>query len=408
MVNDLRRLLDIGAISPDDLQGVPQNILSQLMQQEQPMPEPRYDIAPMQLNTMRAENGPDAGKVTSLDFNRGQSMGGPQQSQQMQVIGTGNGTTVNLGAEAMNGRPNIDMTRPPVDVMGAKAYYSKDEPGVAYVMGPNPKKIILGYDMQGSMALNKSRLADDAVRTNMAHTEEQIAASQQARNTKEGIPGMGIPQSLLEKQFGKAPDGKRWTPTGELEDVPGSGGGKLTESQGKAAGLASRAEAAHQILTDLEGKGVLTPSLIKQGAESVPLVGGALSTAVNAMGVPSTAQNKVEQAQRDFVNAALRVESGASISQSEFDNARKQYFPQPGDSPEVIAQKQQAREREIRSLAIQAGPGAGTAGVSAKDPAKKSETLQTPPNAAQYAGKRMQAPDGTLYKSDGIRWVRVG
>ena len=49
-------------------------------------------------------------------------------------------------------------------------------------------------------------------------------------------------------------------------------------------------------------------------------------------------RQKLEQAQRDFANAILRKESGAAISQSEFANTRQQYFPQPGDSEEVIAQ----------------------------------------------------------------------
>jgi hypothetical protein len=292
-----------------------------------------------------------------------------QQSQaprMMQVIGTGGGTRVTLPPEQAPDKVNLDYSRSPLQVMGgAKAIYSKDEPGVAYVLGSDGRpvsKVLLGYDMQGSMLLNRANLEQDQTRAQIAHTNEQIAASQAARNQKEGIPGAGIPQSVLEKQYGKAPQGQRWTLDGQLEDIPGGSGKALTESQGKAAGLASRAQEAHNILSGLEGQGVLTPGLIKQGAEAVPLVGGALAMGVNklpaALGGPSSDQQKVEQAQRDFVNAALRVESGASISQSEFDNARKQYFPQPGDSPEVIQQKQQAREREIRSLAIQAGPGA--------------------------------------------------
>lgn len=50
-----------------------------------------------------------------------------------------------------------------------------------------------------------------------------------------------------------------------------------------------------------------------------------------------------EQAERNFVNATLRRESGAAISPSEFENARKQYLPQPGDGPDVLAQKKANR-----------------------------------------------------------------
>lgn len=129
----------------------------------------------------------------------------------------------------------------------------------------------------------------------------------------------------------------------------------LTESQGKATGMALRAQTAHDTLMKLENAGTMTPGYIKRSAEAVPFVGEGLGTLTNW--TQSGNQQKVEQAQRDFVNAALRVESGAAISQSEFDNAKKQYFPQPGDSKAVIEQKRKNRETEIASLKIQAGPG---------------------------------------------------
>lgn len=136
----------------------------------------------------------------------------------------------------------------------------------------------------------------------------------------------------------------------------------LTESQGKAAGLALRAQAAHEILNGLEDAGTMRPGFIKSNAAAAPLLGGLAGPLTNW--TQSDAQQKAEQAQRDFVNAALRVESGASISQSEFENARKQYFPEINDSPAVIKQKRQAREREIQSLKVQAGSGAKKIGSS--------------------------------------------
>jgi hypothetical protein len=49
------------------------------------------------------------------------------------------------------------------------------------------------------------------------------------------------------------------------------------------------------------------------------------------------------QARLDFISAILRRESGAAISAGEFVTEEKRYFPMPGDSPQVIAQKRQAR-----------------------------------------------------------------
>jgi hypothetical protein len=65
-----------------------------------------------------------------------------------------------------------------------------------------------------------------------------------------------------------------------------------------------------------------------------------------------------DQAKRDFINAILRRESGAVISEEEFANAEQQYFPQPGDGPEVIAQKRANRENAIRGIEVSAGQGA--------------------------------------------------
>lgn len=64
----------------------------------------------------------------------------------------------------------------------------------------------------------------------------------------------------------------------------------------------------------------------------------------------STEQQQYEQAQRDFINSKLRQESGAVISDQEFDNARKQYFPQPWDSDEVIKQKSKNRQLVIEEM----------------------------------------------------------
>ncbi|KQN80470.1 hypothetical protein ASF03_21350 [Rhizobium sp. Leaf68] len=65
---------------------------------------------------------------------------------------------------------------------------------------------------------------------------------------------------------------------------------------------------------------------------------------------------KYDQARRDFINAQLRRESGAVISPDEFDNANRQYFPQPGDKPEVLEQKRKSRETVINAMIRDAGP----------------------------------------------------
>lgn len=131
----------------------------------------------------------------------------------------------------------------------------------------------------------------------------------------------------------------------------------LTESQGNATGFGLRAQKANDLLIGLENDGTFGKgSQLKQGLGTVPLIGGVLETLANKA-LPAD-QQKYEQAQRDFVNAVLRKESGANINKEEFENARKQYFPQIGDGPDVIEQKRKNRANSIQSLAIQAGAGA--------------------------------------------------
>lgn len=148
----------------------------------------------------------------------------------------------------------------------------------------------------------------------------------------------------------------RMEPVRGPDGVPVMGSKPLTEFQGKSTSFGMRADAASKIIDQVGQGGKVQPSLLKRAAESVPLIGEGLGMAAN--GLQSPEQQQVEQAQRDFVNAVLRQESGAAVSASEFDNARKQYFPQPGDSAEVVAQKKANREAAINGFRISAGPGA--------------------------------------------------
>lgn len=128
-----------------------------------------------------------------------------------------------------------------------------------------------------------------------------------------------------------------------------------TEGQSKALLFGSRMAVADEILNEMSARGKDKSNLIKQGAEAIPGIGGALGMGANFL---STAdQQVVEQAKRDFINAVLRRESGAAIAASEFANADRQYFPQPGDSPEVIRQKAINRRTAIEGFKVEIGEG---------------------------------------------------
>lgn len=126
--------------------------------------------------------------------------------------------------------------------------------------------------------------------------------------------------------------------------------GKPTEGQANAALYANRMANSHKILGELEGI-------------NADLAGGAAGVLESLTPAPifnlgaTKQRQQFMQAKRDFINAALRRESGAAISPSEFASADQQYFPQPGDSKEVIAQKRANREQAIQGIMGAAGPG---------------------------------------------------
>ena len=182
----------------------------------------------------------------------------------------------------------------------------------------------------------------------------------------------GIAQSAARTQVVEGPDGfvlidkgtglARPAATLNGAQVQGKDPG-LNDTQAKALLFGSRMQNADKILTQMAAQGTVRPSVAKQVVEGIPLVGGALGAGANAASSPQ--QQQVEQAQRDFVNAVLRRESGAAISPTEFDSAKKQYFPAVGDSPEVIQQK--AANRQL-----------ATRGLMAEVPAKRRDSITNP------------------------------
>ena len=66
-------------------------------------------------------------------------------------------------------------------------------------------------------------------------------------------------------------------------------------------------------------------------------------------------QQRYRQAAEMWIRAFLRKESGAAIGADEFKRDFVVYFPQPGDKPEVIRQKEQARLDVMQGMAAEAG-----------------------------------------------------
>jgi hypothetical protein len=124
-------------------------------------------------------------------------------------------------------------------------------------------------------------------------------------------------------------------------------------SQFIAAGFAQRVSDAEEIFTKLENKGFRAEgagAATQRALGEAPLVGGVLE------GFKSEDVKQQSQAERSFVNAVLRRESGAVINPSEFANAEVQYFPRIGDDAATIKQKRLNRLAVVAALKAEAGP----------------------------------------------------
>jgi hypothetical protein len=169
----------------------------------------------------------------------------------------------------------------------------------------------------------------------------------------------------------ESPDGSGFVQinvrTGEQRPVAGgttqpsnpfSAGGKFNEGQGKAAGFADRMLGSESVLTGSgpgEGyEGPASPGVQGQGASRVETSLSKIPLAGNYL--TSSDQKSYEQAKRTFINSQLRRESGATIQDAEFINADKQYFPQPGDDANTIAQKAATRRSAIEAMGREGGP----------------------------------------------------
>jgi hypothetical protein len=141
------------------------------------------------------------------------------------------------------------------------------------------------------------------------------------------------------------------------------GAGKFNADQGKAAGFTDRMLQSEGILSGIapapgqegppvpgvQGVGTDWKQTQLSNAREAPVVGKFANYAI------STERQKYNQAKADFINAQLRRESGAAISESEFTNADKQYFPVPGDPPELIKQKAANRRAALEAMGREGG-----------------------------------------------------
>jgi hypothetical protein len=140
-------------------------------------------------------------------------------------------------------------------------------------------------------------------------------------------------------------------------DVTPRGKG-MTDPQSKAFKFGNRMEASNanfERLFDEDGNPTYSPVFLasKRNFEKAWLVGDAIGGGMNFFA--SDEDQLASQSMRDFINSALRDESGAAIAEHEFTNAQAQYFPEVGDSIKVMRQKAENRRIAIQVMKTAAG-----------------------------------------------------
>jgi hypothetical protein len=180
--------------------------------------------------------------------------------------------------------------------------------------------------------------------------------------------------------------------TGEFKPYPGANRATkpATQEEQMAAGYARRMDQANTEMQNLYNEGYKAHSKDADWENrkgGIPVVGNYLMS--------SQAQRQ-KQAELNFLTAILRKESGASISPTEFKTGEANYFPRPGDSPDVLAQKARARSTAIQSIRA--------AGGSASKP---QQAARAPAGAPQAGTVR----NGYRFKggnpNDRNNWTRI-
>lgn len=146
---------------------------------------------------------------------------------------------------------------------------------------------------------------------------------------------------------------------------------KTTEGEKSSAGYLTRMNEAEAVLGTVGSKGDM--NLAQKAVGGIPMIGKDLQPYVLGKD-----REKTLQAQRDWVRAKLRKESGAVIGQEEMAEEIRTYFPQPGESADVAAQKAAARQAAARQLEIGAGAAMSEANMGTRGGATGSWDAPAP------------------------------
>lgn len=179
-------------------------------------------------------------------------------------------------------------------------------------------------------------------------------------------------------------------------------------------------ESAKKELQGIDAQANTVAAALKAVTETPDAFGAVRGLATMAGPLSETAANAMSndaniQARSFVFNVVSKViNERAGTAQSAQELARlRSFLPAETDNAKVIESKLKgfesylAEQRKAYAQPVRMEPGDG--GAAPKPAATpKPQTFNAMPDPAQLKGKRIQADDGTVYKSDGRRWVREG
>ena len=231
----------------------------------------------------------------------------------------------------------------------------------------------------------QQRQQDPRYQADLQRAQFDLQQAQRPQDYRQATPQEAQGYGATAGQFG--PDGRFYpinppsgmslqtNPDGTVSFAQGPNAGKgLTEQQSKDAVFSTRAKGASANLNQFEGALTSPKDTI---AAQFPFGNYAVSKEFQ----------QGTQAGREWMTAILRKDTGAAITKEEDASYGKTYLPQPGDGPEVIAQKQQARARAEAAL---------EAGMSPQAILNREKALEQDQKAKQE--KALAASSGRVVK----------
>lgn len=146
--------------------------------------------------------------------------------------------------------------------------------------------------------------------------------------------------------------------------------GSISEGERKAATLLTRIRLARAQIKEILRK---NPDAVKP--EMIPtFLEGINETGANMW--RSTPRQQIETAQMDILDAALTLGTGAAYTKEQLEGYRRSYFPQLGDNPPVVKDKEARLDNIVKAAELAAGRAAKLVPKQDNDVAVAKEWLK--------------------------------